>query len=561
MALASVVLAGGGPVSAETEQRVGEPGWSSDERSVSVWFADPHERAGGLYCGQAEFPDDGALRGRRSFSNPHSRAAPPTQESPWTLKRRSGHHLSPGDRVTWRVWWQPEGGRCVESRTTTREVQTRVGHRPPLFENAEATLVRTPGRDDVTWSFTRHRLADRDPASPGDQRSVCVRLVGHDVAPDSGASAVVGGHPCAAFRLLEDDRALAFFYVGAKTLTPGGSYRVWVVECLGFLGDQCADWAPWRDAHKSTPPLRVPEGPPRPLPLFYGAETTFEFDEHETIPQLSQHLVTLTARSHRLRDVNGDDPGGVIFCVMLVGHTAHSNVTPDTLPGGGVCTPVRHAALAVRLAEDRDQAVAATIVYPRSAFLEAGRTYPVRVYECLRASTGGGACEEYDTANPFEAPDLKVPPPARPAHHVIDPAITTRGTIVHLEYSTDGGHSDHAGGWFLACVRVTNYSGLLDLRETTGGNEAGLGRRVEAHGVDCHQAVLQAGTATTAIRMADGARLVPGVSHGLQYLVCVDKATPPPLACGEWHDWSRYSDDPNHHPWKGAYYKQFVPQE
>ena len=50
------------------------------------------------------------------------------------------------------------------------------------------------------------------------------------------------------------------------------------------------------------------------------------------------------------------------------------------------------------------------------------------------------------------------------------------------------------------------------------------------------------------------------MSHGFQYLACVDGATLWPLACGEWHDWSRYSDDPNHHPWKGAYYKQFTPQ-
>ena len=212
--------------------------------------------------------------------------------------------------------------------------------------------------------------------------------------------------------------------------------KVWVVECLGFLGGQCSDWAPWRDAHKSTPPLRVSEGPPRPL--FYGAETTLDL----TAP--ARQTVVVTARSHRLSDADAGQPGDqVSFCVVLVGHTAHTNVTPFTLPGGGVCSPVRHAAPGVLLAEDRE----------------------------------------------------------------------------------------------------------------------GLGKKIEVHGVDCHLANPRTGGSQVyLVFLADGARLVPGVSHGLQYLVCVDKATPPPLACGEWHDWSRYSDDPNHHPWKGAYYKQFVPQ-
>ena len=547
---------------------MGAPEWSSDERSVSVWFADPHTREGGLYCGQAEFPDDGALRGRRSFSNPHSREAPPTQERPWTLKRRSGHHLSPGDRVVWRVWWQPEAGRCVESRTTTREVATRVGHRPALFEGAEAGLVQYAGRDDVFWSFTRHRLADPDPATPGDQAAVCVRLVGHDHAPGLGeATAVVGGHPCAAFAL-GGSRQMGFGYVGAATLTPGATYQVWVTQCLSATGPECARWAPWRDAHKSTPPLKVPLER-RVLPLFYGAAVTFELDEHETVPSLSKQHVTLTARSHRLRDANGDDPGGVLMCVAVVGHAEPTNLPHET-PGGEVCTPYSVDSTGAALLESRDQPVKVTLAYTAHSFLEAGRTYPVRVYGCLRASTGGGACEEWDTANPFEAPDLKVPPPARPAHHVIDPALfPLAGVVLRLEHQGDGGYAD---AWpagdpthFLACVRVTNYSGLLEVAHTPGTD---FGKKVEAHGVECHQvSVLMRrwqvdrwypGRLT--IYLAPGVTMPSGVSHGFQYLACVDVASTNPLACGEWHDWSSYSDDPNHHPWKGAYYKQFVPQ-
>ena len=407
---------------AEAERRVGEPGWSSDERSVSVWFADPHERAGGLYCGQAEFPDDGALRGRRSFSNPHSRAAPPTQESPWTLKRRSGHHLSPGDRVVWRVWWQPEGGRCVESRTTTREVETRVGHRPALFENAEAGLVQYAGRDDVFWSFTRHRLADRDPASPGDQRAVCIRLVGHDVAPNLGTFSHAGGHPCAAFTVPEGGTRLGFSYTAARTLTPGAAYRVWVVECLGFLGGQCADWAPWRDAHKSTPPLKVPLER-RVLPLFYGAAVELE-------QRSDREVVTWGFRSHRLTDRDPAPGDQILFCVRLVGHDHHaaSGGTAQTVHGHKCA---QHGGGTLR--EDRDQAGSFGATYVASGRLTPGATYPVWVAPCLAIA---GACQEWATwDNAYKGtPDLKVPPPPEPP-----PLFTNLRVEVPTVLATTGG--------------------------------------------------------------------------------------------------------------------------